>query len=409
MEIRPILSTLMRNKTGALLVAIQIALSLAILANALFVVATRLALMDRPSGVRAEQELFYLRQRPLEKLGFAERMLANKTEAATLRAVPGVQAVALLNQAPLGRSGSYVGIATRRGQGDEGSVAAYYQSPDALLPTLGLTLLEGRDFGPADVQEIDPDTSAERPRGVIVTRALAEALFPGAASVVGKTIYFGSEADADDSRIIGVIERLQTPAAALGAEGEMALIAASNPSYGGMYAIRAAPGASDQVMRDADAALRKGARGPVITRMQTMQQDRRERYRTDRALAWMLVAVSALLLLVTASGVVGIASLWVTQRRRQIGVRRALGARKIDIMRYFLTENLLITSAGIGAGLLLALALNQLLVSQLDMQRLSPAYPALGAILFWLLGLVAVYGPAWRAASIAPASATRGG
>ena len=53
----------------------------------------------------------------------------------------------------------------------------------------------------------------------------------------------------------------------------------------------------------------------------------------------MLIAVSALLLLVTASGIVGMASLRVAQRRKQIGVRRALGARWLDILRYFVVEN----------------------------------------------------------------------
>jgi putative ABC transport system permease protein len=121
----------------------------------------------------------------------------------------------------------------------------------------------------------------------------------------------------------------------------------------------------------------------------------------------MLVTVSVLLLLITASGIVGMASLWVTQRRKQIGVRRALGARRVDILRYFITENFMITSAGVAAGLLIALGLNQLLVSQLEMARLPASYLLGGAAIFWLLGVMAVYGPAWRAASISPATATR--
>jgi len=121
----------------------------------------------------------------------------------------------------------------------------------------------------------------------------------------------------------------------------------------------------------------------------------------------MLVAVSVLLLLVTASGIVGMASLWVTQRRKQIGVRRALGARRVDILRLFLTENMLITSGGVAAGVLLSIGLNQLLVSNLDMSALPLAYLVSGAAIFYVLGVLAVYGPAWRAASISPATATR--
>ena len=58
-------------------------------------------------------------------------------------------------------------------------------------------------------------------------------------------------------------------------------------------------------------------------------------------------------------------------------------------------------------GVLLALGLNQLLVSRLELARLPAAYLLAGAVIFWLLGVAAVYGPAWRAASISPASATR--
>jgi putative ABC transport system permease protein len=138
-----------------------------------------------------------------------------------------------------------------------------------------------------------------------------------------------------------------------------------------------------------------------------MRDNRIECYRGDTALSWMLITVSALLLLVTASGIVGMASLWVTQRRKQIGVRRALGARRVDILRYFVTENILITTAGVFSGVLLAVALNHLMVTRLEMARLPLGYLAAGAGLFWALGIAAVYGPAWRAASISPALATR--
>jgi putative ABC transport system permease protein len=138
-----------------------------------------------------------------------------------------------------------------------------------------------------------------------------------------------------------------------------------------------------------------------------MEDDRKDRYRGDKALSWMLVTVSVMLLLVTCSGIVGMASLWVTQRRKQIGVRRALGARRVDILRYFITENFMITSTGVIGGVLFGLGLNQLLVSKLEMARLPAEYLALGAAVFWTLGLAAVYGPAWRAASISPATATR--
>lgn len=96
-----------------------------------------------------------------------------------------------------------------------------------------------------------------------------------------------------------------------------------------------------------------------------------------------------------------------TQRRKQIGVRRALGARRIDILRYFIVENVMITSGGVVGGVLLGVGLNQLLVSKLEMTRLPLPYLIAGALLFWAIGILAAYGPAWRAASISPALATR--
>jgi putative ABC transport system permease protein len=161
------------------------------------------------------------------------------------------------------------------------------------------------------------------------------------------------------------------------------------------------------VIREAEAALRKSSATPVILQTFTIEGVRKSRYRADMALSWMLVTISVLLLLITASGIVGMASLWVTQRRKQIGVRRALGARRIDILRYFLTENFMITSAGVVGGMLLGVALNQLLVSKLEMARLPLEYLVAGGVVFWSLGVIAVYGPAWRAASISPALATR--
>ncbi len=105
MEIRPILSALMRSKTGAVLVAVQVAISLAILANALHIVNVRQAVAARPSGVAAENDVFYVNIQNLNR-GSHERQLAEqKRQAALLRALPGVMSVAQTSQAVLSRSG----------------------------------------------------------------------------------------------------------------------------------------------------------------------------------------------------------------------------------------------------------------------------------------------------------------
>lgn len=409
MEIRPILSAMLRNKTGAVLVAVQVALSLAILANALHIVAVRQEAAARPSGIADESAVFSVTSTPIRSPEHNDALALQQRELAALRAVGGVTSVSDANQFPLGRSGWMTSVSLDRQQIQASATASNYFTSQSLVRNWGLTLLQGRDFKPADVLIDNPDVDGPAPDTVIITKPLADLLFPDAPSVIGKTIYFGTGAKADAARIIGVVERLQSIGGELGPKGELALIQPKLTSGSSTtYSVRAEPGQRERVMREAESAVRRANTGPTVIRMKTFDEMRNDRYRSDRALSWMLIAVSALLLLITASGIVGIASLWVTQRRKQIGVRRALGARRIDIMRYFLTENWIITSAGIVAGMLLALALNQLLVSKLELARLPVGYLGAGCGLFWLLGLLAVAGPAWRAASISPATATRG-
>ncbi|MEG1325171.1 MAG: FtsX-like permease family protein, partial [Janthinobacterium sp.] len=368
MEIRPILSALMRSKTGAILVALQVALSLAILANALHIVNVRQEVAARPSGVAAEGEVFHLLARNLRPQGHNEELALQKRLAAAARAVPGVVSVAQVSQAPLSRNGSTSGFAANRLQSNSAISAAVYATPDSLVKTWGLQLLEGRDFTPAEITEIDQNVTEVFPPQVIITRALANKLHPEGGSALGMPLFLGTGEDAQKLQVVGVIERLQTQGAEVGDRGEYSVLFPVRLTGDGdaLLTIRAEPGQRDRVMKETEQAIRAATPDKLIVRIRSLDEDRDVRYRTDRAMSWMLIAVSTLLLLVTASGIVGIASLWVTQRRKQIGVRRALGARRIDILRYFLTENFMITSVGVAGGVLLALGLNQLLVSQLE-------------------------------------------
>ena len=407
MEIRPIFSSLLRNKTGALLIAAQVALSLAIVANSLYIIQDRVARTARPSGVGDESTQIRIAAVPIKDPDTAEAKVALQERAAeVLRGVPGVVSVAMTNQLPLSTSGWNMSLSLDPKQPESSAQTALYFSPDSLVKTFELKLVEGRDFTPEDVLYVDPDKTQELGKVAIITQELAKKLFPDS-SAVGKNLYFGGDKNAKPFQVVGVVERLQSPWAQSGERGEFSTILANRrvDTYL-QYAVRAEPGQRDRVMKEAEAALVK-IPGVMMIRTESMENNRFDLYRNDRAIAWMLAVVTVLLLLVTASGIVGMATLWVNQRRKQIGVRRALGAKKSDILRYFITENFMITSAGVFGGVALGLALNQLLVSKLEMARLPAGYLVFGALGFWLLGVAAAYGPAWRAASISPATATR--
>lgn len=409
-ELRPIFSALMRNKLGPVLVALQVALSLAILVNAVYIVNLRLDVAARPSGVADELEVFrvYISNQVLG--GHEDQIAMQRREADTIRAVPGVVSVARTNSFPVSRSGSNNSVSLDRKQAVSTASPGIFVSGDSLVNTWKLQLIEGKDFQAEDFFEIDPTVSKSFVKTVIISKALGQKLFPGQSQFVGKEFYFGTGAEANGVTIVGVVDTLQSSGAQAEQRGEFGVLLPARVSYDSYagYAVRAEAGQRDRVMKEVEEALRKASATPIYVKATSMEKFRIDRYRSEKGLAWMLLAVSALLVVVTASGIVGMSTLWVAQRRKQIGIRRALGAQRSDILSYFITENWLITSIGIVFGIVLVFGLNQILVSQFELPKLPIYYLLFAPFAFWLLGLCAVFVPAWRAASISPATATRG-
>ena len=140
--------------------------------------------------------------------------------------------------------------------------------------------------------------------------------------------------------------------------------------------LRVDPERRAEVLAAAVTALEKSSHGRIILEKQTVEEMRAKYYRADRAMAWLLVSVCAALLLVTALGIVGLASFWVQQRTRQIGIRRALGATRGQILRYFQAENFLLATFGIALGMVLAYGINQLLDGAVRARASAGAVPA---------------------------------
>lgn len=406
MEIRPIISAMMRNKTAPLLIAAQVALTLAIICNALYIIRDRLATASRPSGAD-ENNLFEIRFYPHRPIADVRGMQLKDLE--TLRAIPGVVSAAWVNQIPLGQSSWNIGgLSSKPGDRESNIQATYYFSGNSLIDTFGLKLIDGRDFLPSEIIENDPRVEEAPAKVMIITDALAKALYPDEKSVVGKSFYLGGSDDADAVQIVGVVERLQSPSAPAGPRAELSMMGPITYLDGNSrYAVRTEPGQRAQAMMAAEKALVALSSDRVMLGKQGFDEVRAKRYSGERIMAGLLIAVTLFLLLITASGIVGIASLWVNQRRKQIGVRRALGGRRFDILRYFVTENAIITSVGIAVGVTLALALNRFLIGALELPRLPMIYLLIGTLAMWLLGLLAVSGPAWRASQVSPAIATR--
>lgn len=403
LELRPILSTLRRHKTAAALIVLEIALSCAIICNAVFLIGRRLERVDMPSGL-AESELVNVQLSGIARDGNAAAL--TQEDLAALRAIPGVKSVAVTNQVAFTNSSWNSSLGLAPDQEQPTMNATMYIGSEDLVETLGLRLVAGRDFEADEYLDFDPVTGFSNitVRSAIITRRMAEKLFPGT-NGLGGVFYFG---DPNPIRVVGVVEHLVRPSL-FGDDPQYSMLLPIRVPYtaGGHYLLRTAPAERERVIKSAVAALEKNSRNRIVLEQRTFDAIREAFFRQDRAMVWMLVAVCIALLVVTALGIVGLASFWVQQRTKQIGVRRALGATRGQVLRYFQTENFLLATIGIVLGMGLAFGLNQLLMEKYELPRLPAMYLPVGALALWLLGQLSVFGPARRAAAVPPAVATR--
>jgi len=350
MEIRPILSTLRRHKVTALLIAIEIALTCSIICNAVFLISQRVQRMNLPSGVAVHE----LVQVQVVDIGDRPDAKAHREEdLATLRAIPGVKAVSRINQLPFVDSSWNNSIFLSATQTQPTLSATMYFGTN-VLQTLGTRLVAGRDFTPSEYAEYHDvlRDSKLMPRVVIITRTLAQKLWPGQ-SALGKTIYFDPQTPL---QVIGVVANLIRPSLSDGDNAaQWSTVVPLRFSGGGSYLLRTDPGSRQRVIKAAVAALKALDPKRIFRKQRTLDDARVEFFQADRAMA----------------------------------------------------ENFLIVSFGIVLGMVLAYAINLLLMTHYELPRLPFFYLPIGALVLWSLGQIAVLGPALRAAAVPPVVATR--
>lgn len=401
----PILRALTRSRAGPVLIALQCAITLAILTNAIFIIQDRLKKMARPSGVDVEN-VFTIRTVPIHTPVNFKADIERDLDA--IRALPGVAEASIISSLPLSGGGSSTGLRTSLDQKPGGEVNfGYYESDTHTLDTLGLKLIAGRNFKPEEISS--HANNSERGNGsIIASEAYLREIFPKLGRVeeaLGKPLY------SDDGKfvtVVGVVERLQTPWLNWGKLENAVLLSqyTLDPVFI-KYIVRAAPGERDRVMAEVEKRLSALDPQRVIKEPKTQAEIEAKAYASYRAMAVILVFVIALIVAITALGIVGLASFNVNARKKQIGTRRALGATKGDIVRYFLVESWLITTVGALVGAGLSFALSWWMVNTFDLPRLDWRYIPVGVVFLWLLGQLAVLLPARRASQLTPALATR--
>lgn len=411
--IGPIVSGLRRHRLMPLLVIAQIALACAILTNALFLLQRQLAPLLVDDGI-VRNEVLLVDQLILGKGRWSTAEVQATREA--LRALPGVRAVAPTTGVPMRQVMTFeLPVKSQAGV----AVAATGYAGDGLVQALGLEIVQGRDFSDeeyATTGALFGDGNRNNTVPVVITEALARHLFPDGGALGGRLR--GDEGPDDDSYyvVVGTVRHLLRYQ--LGelddgqAEYSMLYPARKFDNLPVMsYVVRTDPQRRDEVAKAIPALLARQFGGRLMRGVPPAivdyESQRRDAFAQRRAAVWLLGTVCVVVTLITVIGIASLSGYWIEQRTRQIGIRRALGATRRQILGHFRWENLLLTCAGLALGLPLALAINQLLMHYHELPRLPLQWLPIGAAALLLTGQLAVFGPAHRAAAIPPAVATR--
>lgn len=408
---RHIVNPLLRHRLMPLLVVLQVALACAIACNALFLLQQKLVPILAPDGIGAPDRLVMAWNIASRGQPWPTSRLLEVRQA--LRSVPGVEAASVAGSLPMETNAQMNGNAIAEDTHVNAKNAAVYIGTD-LVDTLGLQLVAGRDFG-AEEQAIQYHGMGINDSGpAIITRALAQRLFPDG-HTLGKVIRIGDAADAAHRTVVGVVQNLMSNK--FDADGSNVDYTMLFPGVPGdwpmpVFAVRATPGADvervrkavkDTIHRELGDQLIQGF-DPAIRMYADMRAHALAKY---KAAVWLLAGVSLVVLIVTLAGIMGLTSYWVQQRTRHIGIRRALGARRRNILRELQLENLLVVGIGVLLGLASAYAINLWLMRHYELTRLPWHYLPFGALLMLLLGQLAVLSPALRASRVPPVVATR--
>jgi putative ABC transport system permease protein len=407
LEIRPLLSALWRTRTGPLLVAVQVAIALAVLVNVAYIVQQRIATARAPTGIDLSNIFWIAGQAYSPDYNQAT---AVKADLAYLNSIPGVVAAAISSNLPQIFSESDLPFASTPEPNAKAEDAIIYMMSERGPQALGLKLIAGRTPLPEAVVPPSKDFNEAFGRWaseVVITKNLADRLFPKG-DALGKTLY--AQMINRPAKIVGIVEHMQAmPASPPFADAvlRIVLLPGIPPPPEALYIVRTQPGRRAEVMARVEKEFGPMQPGRFIAKIEALDRTAAQTRSALRATAVILSVVGLLVTAVTAIGIFGLAAFHVATRTKQIGTRRAIGARKLDILRYFLVENGLITTAGVVVGCIVALLVGSKLSLMFRAPRLPLYYLAGGALALWVLGLCAVLLPARRAARISPAVATR--
>jgi putative ABC transport system permease protein len=399
---RPLLTTLLRQKYAIIMLVLQTALTLAVISNGLFIVSQRLEVLQRTSGID-EANTFVL-----TSSGFTEDFnpkTSMQADLAQLRQMPNIINAVATYSFPFSGSSDWDELQTVTGSDQNTVPAASYKLDEHGIEALGLSLIAGENFSASEVLW-QTQSSITFPSVVIITKHVAKNLFNTSdwSSVVGKTIFINK---VHNVVVKGVVNQLQAPWNPVDLIENSVIYPRVITRNSARYLIRTKTNMLQTTIANTQRYLAMSNQQRMIRNVQSIKTIKKQVYGPDIAAITILLVVISALTIIAAMGIAGMTRFNVLKRHKQIGIRRALGANKVDILSHFFAENIIQTTFGVFIGCILAVGLNIFLVTQYAVPKLPISFIMLSVFCLYVLGILATLKPALKAMNVSPAEATR--
>jgi putative ABC transport system permease protein len=393
-----------RRRLRDLLVVGEIALALVLLVGAGLMMKSLMRLLEVDPGFDPKNVLTFSVSLPAAKYDQNEEVYAFHHQLISrLESLPGVKGAGTVTVIPLigGNTTRFYDAAQPRPAPGGETEANLREVSDNYFRVLGVPLIAGRHFTERD--------NADAPGVLIVNQTLAKRVFPNGDAVGQRLIFSGD--DSTPNQIVGVVgnEKVNGLAEQTTPVVYYPFLQDTTPALTKNLVVRTAgdPAALVSAIRNECRELEPGL---TVAQVMTMEQIIANSPSTfmRRYPALLIGVFAAVALLLAAIGIYGVMSYSVSQQTREIGVRLALGARKLDVLRLVIGRGMLLALAGVGVGVVAAFGLTRLMTGLLfGVEASDPATFGLIALLLVMVALLACYVPARRASKIDPLTALR--
>lgn len=389
-----------RRRARATLVVAEVALAVALTTGAGLLIRSFVGVLNVNPGFESEHLLTWQMNIPDRLRTPEERLAFYRDFFARIESLPGVVQVGGTTRIPLGSTSvtTTVQIDGRPVPAAELPEVQFRRAMHNYFSAMGIPIVRGRGF--------NLDDGPTAPPIVVINQMMARRMFPNE-DPIGQRVRTGTSTTGPWYTIVGVIGDIRHGGLEEEPQPELYITYLQNPPVSPFIVIRATgdPAALIDTVRAEARNIDKDL--PLID-IRTMATLRSETLAQRRFILVLVAAFGALALGLAAIGVYGVMSIVVSERTREVGVRLALGANPVEVLRMLLRQALTLAGSGAVIGVLAAAAFTPLMASQLfGVAPIDPTTFALVPILLLLIGAVAAIVPARRAMRVDPLTALR--